>query len=220
MSDARAARAARHDGPAADYRPWEPASFDTTPHAASVAPARVTLPTIEQISAIQDQAREEGRAAGHAEGLAAGRAEGRAAAAREAERLAELASGFAEQTRQADESISRQMLDLALDLARAMLKSALAVRPELVIPVVREAVRYLPAMQQPALLYLHPDDLTLVRERIGDELTRTGWQLAEDSALEAGGCRVETPSNQIDATLPVRWQRLVAALGQTSDWLA
>jgi len=74
----------------------------------------------------------------------------------------------------------------------------------------------------------------LVRERIGDELAKTGWQLTEDATLEAktgwqltedatleaGGCRVETPSNQIDAALPVRWQRLVAALGKQTDWLA
>ena len=65
-----------------------------------------------------------------------------------------------------------------------------------------------------------PVEIALVRERIGGELDKTGWQLAEDASLEAGGCRVETPSNQIDATLGTRWQRLVAALGQQTDWLA
>ncbi len=203
-----------------DFQPWEPASFDGTPRDVKLRRGDVALPTIEQIAAIQEQAEREGRAAGHAEGLAAGLAEGRELAMREAARLGELAAGFAEQTRQADALISEQVLELAIDLARAMLKSALAVKPELVIPVVREAVRYLPAMQQPALLYLHPADLAMVRERIGDELAKTGWQLTEDAALEAGGCRIETPSNQIDAALPVRWQRLVAALGKQTDWLA
>jgi flagellar assembly protein FliH len=203
-----------------DFQPWEPASFDGTPRDVKLRRGDVALPTIEQIAAIQEQAEREGRAAGHAEGLAAGLAEGRELAMREAARLGELAAGFAEQARQADALISEQVLELAIDLARAMLKSALAIKPELVIPVVREAVRYLPAMQQPALLYLHPADLAMVRERIGDELAKTGWQLTEDAALEAGGCRIETPSNQIDAALPVRWQRLVAALGKQTDWLA
>ncbi len=203
-----------------DFQPWEPASFDGTPRDVSMRRRDVALPTIEQITAIQEQAQQEAYAAGHAEGLAAGLAEGRAQAARETARLAGLADGFAEETRLADERMSEQVLELAIDLARAMLKSALAVKPELVIPVVREAVRYLPAMQQPALLYLNPADLALVRERIGDELAKTGWQLTEDATLEAGGCRVETPSNQIDAALPVRWQRLVAALGKQTDWLA
>ena len=101
-----------------------------------------------------------------------------------------------------------------------MLKTALAVQPERVIPIVKEAVRYLPVLHQPALLFLNPADAELVKDRIGDELAKTGWQLADDAELERGSCRVETASNQIDATLPTRWQRLAAALGNQSDWLA
>ncbi|HQT00034.1 MAG: flagellar assembly protein FliH [Hydrogenophilales bacterium 16-64-46] len=218
MSNA-ASTVIRSEDPA-DYPAWEPASFDTTPRDVKMKRSEVALPTLEQIAAIEAQAEQEGYAAGHGEGRAAGLAEGRQLAAEEAARLAALATGFDAQTRQADELISQQVLDLALDLARALLKSALAVKPELVIPLVREAVRTLPAVQQPALLYLNPADVVLVRERIGGELDKTGWQLAEDDSLEAGGCRVETPSNQIDATLGTRWQRLVAALGQQTDWLA
>lgn len=218
MSNAASA-VIRSEDPA-DFTPWEPTSFDTTPRDVKMRRSEVTLPTLEQIAAIEAQAEQEGYAAGLAEGRAVGLAEGRQQAAEEAARLAALATGFDAQTRQADEFISQQVLDLALDLARAMLKSALAVKPELVIPLVREAVRTLPAVQQPALLYLNPADVVLVRERIGGELDKTGWQLAEDAGVEAGGCRIETPSNQIDATLATRWQRLVAALGRQMDWLA
>lgn len=198
-------------------QPWELASFDTDRRPAKQAsqPA-VVLPTIEQITAIQEQARQEGYLAGHAEGLEAGREE----AARETARLHSLADTFSTEIAQADETISQQVLDLSVDLARAMLKSALAIRPEVVIPIVREAVRYLPALHQPALLFLNPADAALVKERIGDELAKMGWQLTEDLQLEPGSCRVETASNQIDATLPTRWQRLTAALSTHSNWLA
>lgn len=198
-------------------KPWEMASFEVDPHPVKNADyAGVSLPTIEQISAIQEQARQEGYQAGHAEGYAHGMQE----AAGEAERLRSIADTFSAEVSRADETITQQLLDLSLDFARAILKTALAVRPELVLPIVREAVRYLPAMQQPALLYLHPDDAALVRSRMGDELDKIGWQLADDPSLEPGGCRVETPSNQIDAALPTRWQRLAASLGKDSDWLA
>ena len=120
---------------------------------------------------------------------------------------------------QADEAISQQVLDLSIDLARALFKSTLAVRPERIIPIVREAVRYLPAFSQPAMLYLNPGDVVLVQEGMGDELTKIGWQLTSDTQLEPGSCRVETANNQIDASLPTRWQRLTAALGKESDWL-
>lgn len=203
------------------FQPWEMTSFDAQPHAAKNAGhSAVVLPTIEQITAIQEQARQEGYEAGHAEGRANGLAEGREEAARETARLHAVAETFAAEVGKADEIISQQVLDLSIDLARALLKSALAIRPELVIPIVREAVRYVPALQQPALLFLNPDDTVLVRERIGDELAKMGWQLSDDSQLERGGCRVDTPSNQIDASLPTRWQRLTAALSKQSDWLA
>ena len=214
------ARQTAHVIPSADQtacKPWEIASFEGDPHAARQAQyAGITLPTIEQISAIQEQARQEGYEAGHAEGYA----QGQQKAAIEAARLRNLANAFSTEVNQADEIISQQILDLSIDFARAILKTALTVRPELVIPIVREAVRYLPAVQQPALLFLNPDDAVLVKERIGDELAKMGWQVADDARLNPGGCRVETANNQIDASLPARWQRLAASLSKESDWLS
>jgi len=202
-------------------KPWEIASFDGDPHTVSKANhAGITLPTIDQISAIQEQARQEGFQAGHAEGHAEGYAQGQQKAEIEAARLHNLAGAFSTEISQADELISQQVLDLSIDFAHAILKTALTVRPELVIPIVKEAVRYLPAMQQPALLFLNPDDAVLVKDRIGDELTKMGWQIADDAQLNPGGCRVETANNQIDASLPTRWQRLAASLSKESDWLA
>ena len=50
--------------------PWEMTSFEVDPHPVSnAAYAGVTLPTIEQITAIEEQARQEGYAMGHAEGF-------------------------------------------------------------------------------------------------------------------------------------------------------
>ena len=202
-------------------RPWEIASFEGDPHAGRQSKyAGITLPTIEQISAIQEQARQEGYQAGHAEGHAEGYAHGQQKAALETTRLRNLANAFTTEISQADETMSQQILDLSIDFARAILKTALTVRPELVIPIVKEAVRYLPAMQQPALLFLNPGDAVLVKEQIGDELEKMGWQVADDAQLKPGGCRVETANNQIDASLPTRWQRLAASLSKESDWLA
>ena len=203
-----------------DCKPWEMASFEGDPHSVKKSHyAGITLPTIEQISGIQEQARHEGYNAGHAEGLARGYSEGQQKAALEATRLSGLADTFTTEVGKADETIAQHVLDLSLDLARALLKSALSIRPELVIPIVKEAVRYLPVLHQPALLLLNPDDAVPVKDRIGDELTKTGWQVTDDAQLESGSCRVETASNQIDASLPTRWKRLAAALGKDSDWL-
>ena len=46
--------------------------------------------------------------------------------------------------------------------------------------------------------------------------TRTPAQIAQ---IARGGCRIETANGQIDATIATRWQQVLAALGQTSEWM-
>ncbi len=195
------------------YQRWEMASFgDNRP---SVMATAVVNPTAESVAKIREDAQQEGYAAGVAQGIAAGRAE----ATVEIAQLRQIAEAFSTAAVQANEVIAQDMLDLTLDLAKAMLKTALAVHPEIVIPIVKEAISYLPTLQQPAHLFLHPADLLLVKNHMGDQLENAGWQTLGDAQVERGGCRVETASNQIDASLPTRWQRLATVLGKDLSWL-
>ncbi len=182
-------------------------------------PPEVVLPTEADLEAIREHARlegfEQGKDAGYADGLALGRAD----AAVELVHLKNIATVFGKAVADADEVIANDVLELALHLARGMLRTALEVKPELIIPVVREAIEYLPVLQQPALLVLNPADAQLVRDAIGEELDKGGWRLVEDAQIGRGGCRVDTASNQIDAQASARWQRLASALGKNLDWL-
>jgi len=190
--------------------------------------AAIPLPTLEEIEAIHEAARQEGYAEGHAEGMAAGHAsgyqdgldQGRAEAAHELTHLQDIAATFGKAVTEADETIAGDVLELALQLARGMVRTAFDVRPELIIPVVRQAVDYLPTLQQPALLVLHPEDALIIQGSIGPELEKSGWRIVQDGAIARGGCRVDTASNQIDAQIASRWQRLSQALGKDIDWLA
>ena len=200
-----------------------------------IAPG-IALPTIDEIEAIREAARQEGYAEGHAAGLADGHdeglqaghdagyrdglAQGRAEADTDMAHLQTLATTFGDAVTRADEAIAADVLELALHLARNMVRTSFQVRPELILPVVREAVDYLPTLQQPALLILHPDDALIVRDGIGHELDKSGWRVVEDATIERGGCRVDTASNQIDAQIASRWQRLAHAMGKDLDWLA
>ena len=199
------------------YQRWEMASFGDERASTRAAVATVSE---EELEAIREAARQQGFAQGMAQGHAAGLDIGRVDSAQEMLHLQQIAEAFGSEIARANEVIADEMLDLGLDLAKAMLKTALEVRPELVLPVVAEAIRYLPSLQQPALLFLHPDDARLARDFIGDELTKAGWRVSEDINLERGGCRVETPTNQIDGSIQTRWQRIAAALGKNTDWLA
>jgi flagellar assembly protein FliH len=196
-----------------------PASSAANEAAGAARAASIAAAVAEQARQARQQAHAEGHAAGLAEGRAAGMKEGRALAEQERRALQSIAEMFGTEVAQANELIASDMLDLSLDLAKAMLKTALNVRPELIVPLVREAIHYLPTLQQPALLHLHPDDAAIVAQAMGDEINTAGWRIVEDPHINRGGCRVETASNQIDATVPTRWQRLAAALGKDSDWL-
>jgi flagellar assembly protein FliH len=186
-------------------------------------------PTIaeEELEAIREAARQQGYAEGHEAGLATGHASGyedglalgRAESAAELTHLQDIATSFGDAVTQADESIAADVLELALHLAKNMVRTAFDVRPELILPVVREAVDYLPTLQQPALLVLNPEDALIVRGSIGHELEKNGWRIVEDGNVARGGCRIDTASNQIDAQIASRWQRLAHALGRNVEWL-
>jgi flagellar assembly protein FliH len=214
------------------YQRWEMASFgDERPSAAAKqappppppsAPAPEplpALPTDAEIAAIRDAARSAGYEEGHAAGYADGIQDGQARAAAELAQIQAIAASFGQAVAAADETIAADVLDLALHLARGMLRTALEVKPELVIPVVREAIEYLPALQQPALLMLNPLDVDIVRNGIGEELDKGGWRVVPDPAIARGGCKVDTATNQIDAQAAARWQRLAHSLGRNVEWL-
>ena len=99
-----------------------------------------------------------------------------------------------------------------------MLKSTINARPELMIPIVEQAIASLPLVQQPAQLFLHPDEAALLIEKKGAELSAAGWVIVPDAHLQHGDCRVETLTNQIDGALSSRWQSLTEALGRDNKW--
>lgn len=206
------------------YQRWEMNSFgDERPSVVAQRPPPpppVELPSEEFLESLREAARQEGFQQGQEAGYADGLALGRADAAAELVHLQSIALTFGQAVAAADETIAADMLDLALHLARGMLRQALEVKPELILPVVREAIGYLPVLQQPAILMLHPLDAELVRNAIGDELDKGGWRVVQDAQVGRGGCKIDTASNQIDATAASRWQRLSHALGKNNvDWL-
>eukprot|EP01034_Spumella_vulgaris_P023324 gene23325-29536_t len=178
---------------------------DGEEHYLEQEPPAPEYPTEEELAAIREQARidgyDKGYAAGHAEGHADAIALGKEATDLELAPLRELAGNFSTALQDADQLISADVLELALQLAKGMLKQSLQVKPELILPIVREAIEYLPVLQQPALLMLNPEDAKTVREGIGEELDKGGWRVIEDAQVERGGCKIDTASNQIDPGL-------------------
>ena len=182
---------------------------------------QVALPTVEEIEKIHQEAQQEGYATGYATGreagLEAGYNAGRERVASEAARLEAAFCSLQEALATADQKICNDLLSLALNLAKEMVRQALRVKPDLVFAVVRECIQSEPALGQPAQLFLHPDDAALVRTHLNQDFGNCAISI--DSGLERGGCRIRIGHSDIDATMSTRWQRVAQALGQNSDWL-
>lgn len=159
------------------------------------------------------------RQQGHAEGFAAGLQAGIARADAERERMQGLLATLSDHAGAHEQRLLDEVLDFALLLARQLVGEALAVRRELVLPVVSAALKQLPQSSQQVALMLNPSDVELVKRFLADKPLPQRIQLVADIAVAPGGCRIETEQCEVDATLPSRWRRLLANLGRLDDWI-
>ncbi|MBZ0105121.1 MAG: flagellar assembly protein FliH [Sulfuricella denitrificans] len=199
------------------YQRWEMEAFENTQGGGA---GQVPLPTAEAIELMHQQAHQEGYGEGLAQGKEQGYREGREQARQEAQRLDDLLVQVNEALSKLDQEMSQSLLDLALGIARQMLRQALVVQPELVLAVVKEAISSFPQANQHPQLMLHPLDAVLVRDFLEAELAHGHWRVIEDAQIERGGCRLETAHGELDATLEHRWQNVLESLGQSGDWLS
>ena len=155
------------------------------------------------------------------EGMEEGRRE--AAALLEGERVAlkALIAGMNEVMQDFEQSLANDVLSMSLELAKLIIRQSLRVKPEAVVAVVREAVESLPGVSDQTVLLVHPADAVLIRMVAENDraLGELPWKIVEDEHIERGGCRLETPTTEVDATLETRWRRVLAALGRDDPWI-
>ncbi|MDP2246617.1 MAG: flagellar assembly protein FliH [Nitrosomonadales bacterium] len=203
----------------AEYQRWEMSTLSSEGKSQSRKVERAQPKIPDGLTKILEDARIEGFKKGYTKGMKEGYEAGMQKASEHEQGFIELANTFSSSLKQADEKVAEELLALALDIAKAMLKTSLNTDNTRVLSVVRESIRYLPMVKQPARILLNPLDAEAVKLNLAEELAEGGWQIIEDSSIERGGCMVETPSNQIDATNGMRWKRISDALGQPSEWL-
>lgn len=164
--------------------------------------------TASRLEELQTQAREEARAEGHAEGLAAGQAE----VARRVERLDSLLTALARPFDKLDDSVEKQLVELAMTVVKQLFRREIKMEPTHVIGVVREAVQMLPTGSDNVRVNLHPEDAELVRETLTPVEGERAWSIVEDPLVTRGGCTVTTDNSQIDARAETRVNAIVNAI--------
>ncbi len=193
------------------YQRWELHSFDTLSGEPPAAAARADAEAAEKVRHIHQHAYQ----AGHADGLR----EGTQKSTADAQRLLAVLAGVRQQSNEINQNLADDLLGLALEIARQMMRQALAVRPELIVPVIQDALARVAQPVAQATITLQPEDAGLVREHLGAELAADGWRIVEDASLARGGCLLRTTGSQVNATSGARWQHIAAALGQDAQWL-
>lgn len=202
------------------YQRWEMSSFgNDKPSPAAAKPKKKLEETDHALNAILENLRKEAYTKGVQEGFAVGMAKAREHAEQERQQFVQIMQNFNQALEKTDEAIAEELLGLALDIAKSMLKTKLNIDTAAVIPVVVDAIHYLPHVQKPARILVHHEDAHILREYLAEEISSQQWQILEDSSIERGGCLVETGANQIDASNGMRWKRITEALSKHDDWL-
>lgn len=179
-----------------------------------------------QLAQQLEEARQQAYADGFAHGHDAGAQEMREAleatirkmAEETGMRMAQLMHGMQEQLQRSEEAISRQILELACDLARQVLRQELQTPTAHLKPVISEALGQLVDDGLPATVRLNPDDLVLLQGSIEETLGQHKVELIGDVAISPGGCIVESASTTVDATIEKRWMRALGNLGLDAPW--
>jgi len=104
----------------------------------------------------------------------------------------------------------REMVQLALTLARRVVHREVTLDPELAAALAHVALERL-GMNTPATIRLNPEDYTIVAQ----DPTRWGGQtvtVVPDPAISRGGCLVESAFGSVDATIERQFDELSRAL--------
>lgn len=130
-------------------------------------------------------------------------AERAAALDQHAQRLQLLCTQLSTPLAAVDTVVVEALAELAVSIARHLVRRELKHAPGEVIGVVRDAMRQLPLATRRARIHLHPEDAEMVHDalNLGPD---TAWQLEPDPLISRGGCIVETESSRIDAQVESR----------------
>lgn len=171
--------------------------------------------TVSQLEALERAAYEEAFSAGRAAGLAAAQAEtqrGIEQIKSQVARLEAILNTLGKPLQELDEQVESQLVGLALTIAKQLVRRELKADPAQVIAVVRETVGLLPAAARDVRVHMHPEDATVVREKLAAPTADRAWIIVEDPVMTRGGCRVTTDTAQIDARLETRIGAVVSSI--------
>lgn len=161
-------------------------------------------PTVQEIEAIEAQARREGYAAGHAEGLAAAQGEMRRLAAQ----FEGVVDALARPLGKLEDEVAGALGELAVRIAGVLVGPAYQADPMLLAELVRAALDAVGSGQRELEVRLHPDDIMALSPHLP---SFPDARLVPDLSLGRGDVRVHAESVRIDGRLEARLRAALEA---------
>lgn len=134
-----------------------------------------------------------------------------------ARQMQSLVDGFRGELAALQSQVASDLVSLAVDIARQVLRRELATDPASLLPVAAEALRALGEGASQLEVRMNPDDASLLRDHLQAMPAAKSWQLTEDPSVHRGGCRVEADTGVADASFEARWQAVMDALGREGE---
>ena len=168
--------------------------------------------TARELETIHKQAYAEGFESGRADGYRDGHGRAEAEVRARCQVLDGIVAQLAAPLATLDEEMVNSVAELALLIARHLVRRELKTAPGEVIGVVRETMRLLPIASRGTTLRLNPDDAELVRSALSIDVDGIAWRVEPDPLISRGGCIVETETSRIDASVESRIAAIASKL--------
>lgn len=148
---------------------------------------------------------EEGYKSGHEAGIAAGQKQIKQQVAQWQKLIEHLNAPLLA----LDDQVEQDLLQLVQTLTQQFIQYELQLQPERVVEAMRAALAALPINDRKLKIFLHPQDVELVKAGLSLDREDARWQWLEDPLLTRGGVRLETADTSVDATVEARLSRLI-----------
>lgn len=158
-------------------------------------------PTLEEIQAIEEQARREGYEAGLEQGRQEGFAQGQAEVRRLIAQIEGILDNFTRPLARLENEVTAALGELAVRIAGSLIGRAYAADPVLLSDLVSEALDVVGGASRDVEVRLHPDDIAALAPLMA---MVSGVRLVPDPALGRGDLRVHAETMRIDGTLEAR----------------
>ncbi|MBC8945358.1 flagellar assembly protein FliH [Xenorhabdus indica] len=107
-----------------------------------------------------------------------------------------------------DTVIASRLMQLSLTAAQHILGQPAVCDGTALLNQIREFIQQEPLLSGKPQLRVHPQNIPLVEQQLGEILKLHGWRLIADNQLHPGGCKVSADDGDLDASLATRWHEM------------